>query len=53
MMTRDEIRELAAFQADDTKRACAFSFYFSARSCCVSALISGRDRLRLRRKMMA
>ena len=28
MMTRDEIRELAAFQADDTKGACALSFYF-------------------------
>jgi len=27
-MTRDEIRELAAFQADDTKGACALSFYF-------------------------
>jgi hypothetical protein len=28
MMTRDEIRELAAFQADKTKGACALSFYF-------------------------
>lgn len=28
MMTRDEIRELAAFQADQTKGACALSFYF-------------------------
>ena len=28
MITRDEIRELAAFQADDTKGACALSFYF-------------------------
>jgi peptide chain release factor subunit 1 len=28
MMTRDEIRELAAFQADETKEACALSFYF-------------------------
>ena len=28
MMTRDEIRELAAFQADETKGACALSFYF-------------------------
>ena len=28
MMTRDEIRELAAFQADDKKGACALSFYF-------------------------
>jgi peptide subunit release factor 1 (eRF1) len=28
MMTRDEIRELAAFQADETKKACALSFYF-------------------------
>lgn len=27
-MTRDEIRELAAFQADDKKAACALSFYF-------------------------
>jgi len=27
-MTRDEIRELAAFQADETKGACALSFYF-------------------------
>jgi peptide chain release factor subunit 1 len=27
-MTRDEIRELAAFQADETKNACAVSFYF-------------------------
>ena len=27
MMTRDEIRELAAFQADETKGACALSFY--------------------------
>jgi peptide chain release factor subunit 1 len=27
-MTRDEIRELAAFQADGTKGACALSFYF-------------------------
>jgi peptide chain release factor subunit 1 len=28
MMTRDEIRELAAFQADETKGTCALSFYF-------------------------
>ncbi len=28
MMTRDDIRELAAFQADETKGACALSFYF-------------------------
>jgi peptide chain release factor subunit 1 len=28
MMTRDEIRELAAFQADETKGVCALSFYF-------------------------
>ena len=28
MMTRDEIRELAAFQADEIKGACALSFYF-------------------------
>jgi peptide chain release factor subunit 1 len=28
MMTRDEIRELAAFQADESKGACALSFYF-------------------------
>jgi peptide chain release factor subunit 1 len=28
MMTRDEIRELAAFQADEAKGACALSFYF-------------------------
>ena len=28
MMTRDEIHELAAFQADETKGACALSFYF-------------------------
>jgi len=27
-MTRDDIRELAAFQADDKKGACALSFYF-------------------------
>jgi peptide chain release factor subunit 1 len=27
-MTRDEIRELAAFQADQSKGACALSFYF-------------------------
>jgi peptide subunit release factor 1 (eRF1) len=27
MMTRDEIRELAAFQADEMKGACALSFY--------------------------
>jgi peptide subunit release factor 1 (eRF1) len=27
MMTRDEIRELAAFQAGDSKGACALSFY--------------------------
>ena len=27
-MTRNEIRELAAFQADDSKGACALSFYF-------------------------
>ena len=27
-MTRNEIRELAAFQADETKKACALSFYF-------------------------
>ena len=27
-MTRDEIRELAAFQADEAKGACALSFYF-------------------------
>ena len=27
-MTRDEIRELAAFQANETERACALSFYF-------------------------
>ena len=26
-MTRDEIRELAAFQADESKGACALSFY--------------------------
>ena len=26
MMTRDEIRELATFQADETKGACALSF---------------------------
>ncbi len=28
MMTRDEIRELAAFQADESKGASALSFYF-------------------------
>ena len=28
MMTRDEIRELAAFQVDENKGACALSFYF-------------------------
>lgn len=28
MITRDEIRELAAFQADDQKGTCAVSFYF-------------------------
>src|SRR6266542_1499374 len=28
MMTRDEIRALAAFQADETEGACALSFYF-------------------------
>src|SRR5271165_2885247 len=28
MMTRDEIRELAAFQADPSKGGCALSFYF-------------------------
>jgi peptide subunit release factor 1 (eRF1) len=28
MVTRDEIRELAAFQADESKGACALSFYF-------------------------
>jgi peptide subunit release factor 1 (eRF1) len=28
MMTRDEIRELAAFQANENKGACALSFYF-------------------------
>ena len=28
MMTQDEIRELAAFQADESKGACALSFYF-------------------------
>jgi peptide chain release factor subunit 1 len=28
MMTRDEIRELAAFHADESKGACALSFYF-------------------------
>src|SRR5208337_4231901 len=27
MMTREEIRELAAFQVDDSKGACALSFY--------------------------
>jgi len=27
-MTRDEIRELAAFQADESKGACAMTFYF-------------------------
>jgi len=27
-MTRDEIRELAAFQVDESKGACALSFYF-------------------------
>ena len=27
-MTRDEIRELAVFQADETKGTCALSFYF-------------------------
>ncbi|MGD0215674.1 MAG: hypothetical protein ABSB87_20820 [Terriglobales bacterium] len=27
MMTRDEVRELAAFEADETKGACALSFY--------------------------
>jgi len=27
-MTRDDIRELAAFQADETKGACALSFYY-------------------------
>jgi peptide chain release factor subunit 1 len=28
MMTRNDIRELAAFQADESKGACALSFYF-------------------------
>ena len=28
MMSRDEIRELAAFRADESKSACALSFYF-------------------------
>ncbi|MFZ0688019.1 MAG: hypothetical protein WAM89_20955 [Terriglobales bacterium] len=28
MVTRDEIRELASFQADESKGACALSFYF-------------------------
>jgi peptide subunit release factor 1 (eRF1) len=28
MMTRDELRELAAFQADENKGGCALSFYF-------------------------
>ena len=28
MITRDDIRELAAFQTDETKGACALSFYF-------------------------
>lgn len=28
MMTREEIRELATFQADEAKGACALSFYF-------------------------
>ncbi len=28
MMTREEIRELAAFQADESKGGCALSFYF-------------------------
>jgi len=28
MITRDEIRELAAFQADESKGACALTFYF-------------------------
>jgi hypothetical protein len=28
MMTRDEIRELAAFRADESKGACALSFYY-------------------------
>jgi len=28
MMTREEIRELAAFQADESRGACALSFYF-------------------------
>jgi peptide subunit release factor 1 (eRF1) len=28
MITRDEIRELAAFHADESKEACALSFYF-------------------------
>jgi hypothetical protein len=28
MVTRDEMRELAAFQADESKGACALSFYF-------------------------
>jgi peptide subunit release factor 1 (eRF1) len=28
MMTRDEVRELASFHADETKGACALSFYF-------------------------
>jgi peptide subunit release factor 1 (eRF1) len=28
MMSRDEIRELAGFQADEAKGACALSFYF-------------------------
>ena len=28
MMTREEIRELAAFQADESKGICALSFYF-------------------------
>jgi peptide chain release factor subunit 1 len=28
MMTRDEIRELAGFQVDETNGACALSFYF-------------------------
>jgi peptide chain release factor subunit 1 len=28
MMTREQVRELAAFQADESKGACAVSFYF-------------------------
>ncbi len=28
MMTREQLRELAAFQADESKGACALTFYF-------------------------